>query len=60
MNIITAIREEMLVPIHPAGWPFIGLFAVVTLVLGLMFEPFFWVGVPATLWCVYFFRNRRV
>ncbi len=57
MNIVTAIREEMLVPIHPAGWPFIGLFAVVTLLLGLSFEPFFWIGVPATLWCVYFFRN---
>lgn len=57
MNIVTAIREEMLVPVHPAGWPFIGLFAVVTLLLGVMFEPFFWVGVPATLWCVYFFRN---
>ena len=57
MNIVTAIREEMLVPIHPAGWPFIGLFAVVTLVLGFSFGPFFWVGVPATLWCVYFFRN---
>ncbi len=57
MNIFTAIREEVLVPIHPAGWPFIGLFAVVTLVLGLAFEPFFWIGIPATLWCVYFFRN---
>jgi len=57
MNIIIAIREEMLVPIHPAGWPFIGLFAVVTLLVGMAFEPFFWVGVPATLWCVYFFRN---
>ena len=57
MNIVTAIREEMLVPIHPAGWPLIGLFAVVTLVLGLSFEPFFWFGVPATIWCVYFFRN---
>ena len=57
MNIITAIREEMLVPIHPAGWPFIGLFAVVTLLIGVAFEPFFWIGVPATLWCVYFFRN---
>ena len=57
MNILTAIREEILVPIHPAGWPFIGLFAVVTLVLGLSFEAFLWVGVPTTLWCVYFFRN---
>ncbi|MDA7776481.1 hypothetical protein N9A03_05005 [Alphaproteobacteria bacterium] len=34
MNIITAIRDDMLVPIHPAGWPFIGLFAAVTLVIG--------------------------
>ena len=57
MNIITAIREEILVPIHPAGWPFIGLFAVVTFLLGLSFEPFLWIGVPATLWCIYFFRN---
>ena len=57
MNILTAIREEMLIPIHPAGWPFIGLFGVLTLVLGFSFGPFFLIGVPATLWCVYFFRN---
>ena len=30
MNILTSIREEMLIPIHPAGWPFIGLFGVLT------------------------------
>jgi len=41
MNILTAIREEMLIPIHPAGWPFIGLFGVLTLVLGFSFGPFF-------------------
>ena len=57
MNILTAIREEILIPIHPAGWPFIGLFGVLTLVLGFSFGPFFLIGVPATLWCVYFFRN---
>ena len=27
------------------------------MIIGLAFEPFFWFGVPATLWCVYFFRN---
>ena len=59
MNILTAIREEMLVPIHPAGWPFIGLFVVLTLVLGFSFGPFFLIGIPATLWCVYFFRNPK-
>ena len=57
MNIYRAIKEEMLVPIHPAGWPFIMLFAAITVIIGLVFEPFFWVGVPASLWCVYFFRN---
>ena len=57
MNIYRAIKEEMLVPIHPAGWPFITLFAAITVIIGLAFEPFFWFGVPATLWCVYFFRN---
>ena len=57
MNIYRAIKEEMLVPIHRAGWPFIALFAAITVIIGLAFEAFFWLGVPATLWCVYFFRN---
>jgi phosphatidylserine decarboxylase len=43
--------------IHRAGWPFIGLFAAVALVLGLLFEPRGWVGAAATLWCVAFFRD---
>ena len=57
MNIYRAIREEMLVPIHPAGWPFIALFAVVTALIGYYWPLFFAAGVPLTLWCVYFFRN---
>ena len=57
MNIIRAIREEVFVPIHPAGWPFIAAFAVVTVLIGYYVPLFFAVGVPLTLWCVYFFRN---
>jgi len=58
MNIVTAIKEEMLVPIHPAGWPFIALFALVTLGISFgLWAPFAIIGVPLTLWCVYFFRN---
>lgn len=57
MNIFKAIHEEVLVPIHPAGWPFIGLFAVVTVALGFVWPPSTWIGVPLSLWCVYFFRN---
>ena len=57
MNIYRAIREEVLVPIHPAGWPFIAAFAAFTLVIGYYAPLFFALGVPLTLWCVYFFRN---
>jgi len=44
-------------PIHRAGWPFITAFAVVSLLLGMIWHPFAWVGLLATLWCVYFFRD---
>ncbi|MGB8274570.1 MAG: phosphatidylserine decarboxylase [Alphaproteobacteria bacterium] len=43
--------------IHPAGWPFIGLFAAATVVLALIAKPLGWLGVLATAWCVFFFRD---
>lgn len=46
-----------LVPIHPAGYPFIATFAVVTVILFLIWEPLGWLGVLLTAWCVYFFRH---
>ena len=57
MNIIRAIREEVFVPIHPAGWPFVAAFATVTLLIGYYAPYFYVVGVPLTIWCIYFFRN---
>lgn len=45
--------------IHPAGWPFIAIFAVVTLLLSLLGFPFFVLGLILTVWCVYFFRDPR-
>ena len=57
MNIYRAIREEVLVPIHPAGWPFIAAFGAVTLMIGYYVPAFFAIGIPLSLWCVYFFRN---
>ncbi len=47
----------MLVPIHRAGWPFVAIFLVVSLALGYAAEPLFWLGLVATGWCVYFFRD---
>lgn len=43
--------------IHPAGWPFIGLFALLTLLLAYAGWPFFVLGALLTAWCTYFFRD---
>ena len=45
------------VPIHRAGWPFVAIFLLVTVVLGLVWTPLFWGGLVTTLWCAYFFRD---
>lgn len=44
-------------PIHREGWRFIGIFAVVTLILFWIWEPLGWVGVLLTAWCAWFFRD---
>jgi phosphatidylserine decarboxylase len=49
--------RQVLVPIHPDGWKFIAIAAVVTLVLFVVWWPAGWVGVIATLWMAYFFRD---
>lgn len=56
-DLIALIRKTMFVPVHPAGWPFIGAFAVVALILALISSFLGFVGLVLTLWCVYFFRN---
>lgn len=48
---------SVLTPINRAGWPFIAGFFVVAVALGFLWKPLFWVGLVATLWCVYFFRD---
>jgi len=44
-------------PVHREGYPFIGIFAAVTLVLFLIWQPLGWIGVILTVWCYYFFRD---
>lgn len=48
---------SVLVPIHKEGHKFILIFAAVTLILFLLWEPLGWLGVILTAWCAYFFRN---
>lgn len=49
--------KSILVPINSAGWPFIALFAAVSLVAGYLSEPLGWTGAVLTAWCIYFFRD---
>jgi phosphatidylserine decarboxylase len=56
MSVIASIRKQ-LTPIHPEGYPFIGGFALASLVLFWLWGPLGWLATLATLWCVYFFRD---
>jgi phosphatidylserine decarboxylase len=56
-DLVKTIRKVLFVPIHPAGFPFIAIFAVIAVILGIMNDCLGWIGLILTLWCVYFFRN---
>jgi phosphatidylserine decarboxylase len=56
MSVINSIRSQFS-PIHPEGYPFIGGFALVAIVLLWLWPPLGWLAVVATLWCAYFFRD---
>jgi phosphatidylserine decarboxylase len=56
MSVIDSIRSQ-LAPVHLEGYPFIGGFALATLVLFWLWTPLGWLAAIATLWCVYFFRD---
>lgn len=49
--------QTVVKPMHREGWKFVGIFAAVTLVLFLIWDPLGWVGVGLTVWCYYFFRD---
>ena len=51
------LLSGILVPVAREGWPFIGVFAGVSVLLFLVAEPLGYIGLILTLWCVYFFRN---
>ena len=44
-------------PLHREGYPFVGGFGLVSLVLLWIWPPLGWLGLLATLWCAYFFRD---
>jgi phosphatidylserine decarboxylase len=56
MSVIDSIRKQ-LTPIHPEGYPFIGGFALTSLILFWLWTPLGWLATLVTLWCAYFFRD---
>jgi phosphatidylserine decarboxylase len=56
MSVVDSIRSQ-LTPVHPEGYPFIGGFALASLILFWLWTPLGWLGTVATLWCAYFFRD---
>jgi len=58
MSIANSIRT-VLVPVNREGYPFIAVFFVVSVLLGLLWEPLFWIGMILTAWCIFFFRDPR-
>jgi phosphatidylserine decarboxylase len=58
MSIVDSIRGQ--VPsIHPEGYPFIGGFALASLVFFLIWTPLGWIGTLLTVWCALFFRDPQ-
>src|ERR1700712_5153761 len=56
MSVINSIRSQ-LAPIHPQGYPFIGGFALASLILFLVWAPLGWIGTVLPIWWAPFFRD---
>jgi phosphatidylserine decarboxylase len=56
MSISNSIRAQI-PPIHPEGYPFIGGFALASLILFWLWTPLGWIGTVLTIWCALFFRD---
>lgn len=56
LSIAKSIRAQI-PPIHPKGYPFVGGFALVSILLFWLWTPLGWIGTLLTVWCAFFFRN---
>jgi phosphatidylserine decarboxylase len=56
MSITNSIRAQI-PTVHPEGYPFIGGFALASLILFWIWTPLGWLGTLLTIWCALFFRD---
>jgi phosphatidylserine decarboxylase len=51
--------ETFIKPMHREGYKFVAIFAAIALVLSWIWSPLGWLGLGATVWCYYFFRDPK-
>ncbi len=52
-------KDYILPNIHREGWRFVGIFAAITALLAIIWEPLGVIGLVITVWCYYFFRDPQ-
>ncbi|MER2606321.1 MAG: phosphatidylserine decarboxylase [Siculibacillus sp.] len=57
MNSLWATITKAFPPVNRAGWPFVAIAAVLTLVIGSFWQPLFWILLGLTIWVAAFFRD---
>ena len=50
-------RDYLLPPLHPEGPGFVAMFAFAAFILWIIWTPLGYLGLAATVWCFYFFRD---
>jgi phosphatidylserine decarboxylase len=58
MSIVASIRSQ-LAPVHPQGYPFVAVSAIISLALFYAAAPLGWLGTIVTAWMAYFFRDPQ-
>ena len=51
------LLKSIIPPIHRAGYPFIILFIICTIIFSTLSNFLGWIGIILTIWCVFFFRD---
>lgn len=51
--------KNVYAPIHSDGWKFVGIFAVITIILYNIASLLGFIGLVLTCWCYYFFRSPK-
>lgn len=54
-----SMLATFLKPMHPEGYKFVAIFALIAAALMWLWQPLGWIGIGLTVWCYYFFRDPK-